>query len=116
MQWFDLAEAKMVSGGDSYPALPFKPNLKMMDCIEMYETMQRVTGGLEIGRFNGIGIGAYAGGFGLISFSLSRSYLTGQTKTMDTPKLSDLQLHLDFKQGLHEHTSFIVILVGATFI
>ena len=73
--------------------------------------MLHATNSLEPGRSNGINAGQYIGGFGLISFDLSRSHLSGDSKIVETPRMSDLQVHMDFRTNLEEPTSFIFILV-----
>ena len=78
---------------------------------DMYIGMLHATNSLEAGHSNGINAGQYLGGFGLIAFDLSRSHLAGESKIAETPRMSDLQVHIDFKSNLEEATSFIFILV-----
>ena len=77
----------------------------------MYMGMLHATNSLEPGHSNGINAGQYIGGFGLITFDLSRSHLFGVSRIIDTPRMSDLQVHMDLRTGLEEATSFIFILV-----
>ena len=112
IEWNELREAKLISGNESFPRIPYKPEVEASDVIEPYQTMLRTTNSLELGQSNGINVGNYMSGYGLLCFDMSRSYLPGQMKTMDTPQLSDLQLHLDFKSPLYQQMSFICILVS----
>ena len=93
----------------------------------MYRTMLRTTGSLEVGQSNNLNVGDYLsnlitinllqnngfhlGGYGLIAFDLSRTYLPAEIGVTDVPKISDLQAHITFKSPLSETTSFIFVLV-----
>ncbi len=111
IQWPDRGQIRLVSGSESFPPLSYKYHRAAKDVLEMYTAMLHTTNSMKPGNSNGINAGQYLDGFGVITFDLSRSHLAGESKVTETPRMSDLQVHMDFQQNLDEATSFIFILV-----
>ena len=60
MEWTELSEAKLVSGSDTYPSIPFKPTDRNIN--DIYIETKKCLGSLNVANNNGLIMSDFLGG------------------------------------------------------